>query len=160
MVESQFKVNFIASGQVWRHYKHGHKYTVLAVSHNERTTMQSVVYVSHQDNRIWDRPLAEWMDIVQNEDGQQVQRYELVLDEFGLKLPVFQNNSAQGADQNLKDLDRLYRLKLHKIRNGQIPEDAITDQIDALRIKSGLTHGWAPGAEKENDNGAEGRQSE
>lgn len=49
--------------RVYRHYKGG-LYRVLAISRDERTGADFVVYVSLGDGHVWHRPVSEWSTLV------------------------------------------------------------------------------------------------
>jgi hypothetical protein len=65
-------------GQRYRHYK-GSEYKVICIGTQEDTGEPQVVYKGKVDDKIWIRPLKEFLDSVQV-DGRQEQRFYLIRD--------------------------------------------------------------------------------
>ena len=60
------EVREVHEGQHYRHYKGG-RYTVLGVATHSETLEDMVVYRSKDDNSVWVRPKAMFMDKVNNQ---------------------------------------------------------------------------------------------
>jgi hypothetical protein len=70
-------------GEIWQHYKTKGEYEIvdlgkLQVKVDELDMKECVVYKSLEDNNVWVRPLADFVEIVKNEEGNDVTRFSKV----------------------------------------------------------------------------------
>ena len=61
---------------IYKHYKGG-EYQLLYVAKNEKDQKETVVYKSLSDNKIWTRPLSQWIELIEM-DEKSVKRIEYI----------------------------------------------------------------------------------
>ena len=61
---------------IYKHYKGG-EYQLLYVAKNEKDQKETVVYKSLSDNKIWTRPLSQWIELIEM-DEKSVKRFEYI----------------------------------------------------------------------------------
>ena len=71
----------VKSGQIYRHYKKGDRYSILYVAKNSETHEDMIVYrAEYGNNQAWVRPSSMWEDIIpedkRTEFGQDI-RFKL-----------------------------------------------------------------------------------
>jgi hypothetical protein len=69
--------------EIWKHYKTKGEYQIINLAtmqvKDEALDMQpSVVYKALTDEKIWVRPLVDFVELVNGEDGVQVNRFSRV----------------------------------------------------------------------------------
>ena len=73
-------MNHVAPGR-YRHYK-GNEYTVLGVARHSETNEELVVYrPEYGERRLWVRPLAMFVELVEVEGGRVVPRFQRIDDQ-------------------------------------------------------------------------------
>ena len=67
-------------GEVWQHYKTKGEYTILGtgqmqVKITDLDMKECVIYKALSDKKLWVRPLVDFVEEVNNEEGNPVQRF-------------------------------------------------------------------------------------
>ena len=71
-------IYYVKPGDVLKHYKGGH-YVVLAICHNEKDPNEMLVsYLSLDTGMPWVRELSQFNQMVENEDGETVVRFDVI----------------------------------------------------------------------------------
>ena len=66
----------ILNGKVYRHFKGGYVVVISTAKHSDREEIE-VVYKGLNNGKIYARPVDSFVQIVTNENGNQVPRFEL-----------------------------------------------------------------------------------
>ena len=72
------------SGSMWRHYKNRHVYAVVGAAILEATHQPYVIYarpVPSQAGIQFSRPLAEWEELVDDDQGVRRERFQRVIND-------------------------------------------------------------------------------
>lgn len=74
------------TGDKYKHFKHGTIYEVVGFSKDSETGETRVEYFPHEEiervrNMPWSRPLRMFDELVMNENGETVKRFELIVTE-------------------------------------------------------------------------------
>ena len=67
-------------GEIWQHYKTKGEYTILGtgqmqVKVTDLDMKDCVIYKALSDKKLWVRPLVDFIEEVNNEEGNPVQRF-------------------------------------------------------------------------------------
>ena len=71
------------TGEIWQHYKTKGEYEIVGIGQlqvkvEDLDMKECVIYKALSDEKIWVRPLSDFLETVENEEGSNVPRFSKV----------------------------------------------------------------------------------
>lgn len=71
------------TGEIWQHYKTKGEYEIVGigqmqVKHEDLDMKECVIYKALTDEKLWCRPIADFVEVLSNEAGESVTRFTKV----------------------------------------------------------------------------------
>lgn len=71
------------SGEIWQHYKTKGGYEIIGIGQLQTKVeyldmKECVIYKALSDEKLWSRPLVDFIEIITNDDGGEIPRFKKI----------------------------------------------------------------------------------